>query len=82
MVTDPILSLFSFRHVPENIQDLDAHNMELVNAINDDGRIYLTQTNHDGIIAIRFVAGQFDMQEEDGIIAFQAITDVARTLGK
>ena len=80
IVTDPILSLFSFRHVDPNQSDLDAHNINLVNAINDDGRIYLTQTTHEGQIAIRFVAGQFDMTEQDMEIAFEAITEVARGL--
>ena len=80
IVTDPILSLFSFRHVDASKPDLDAHNIALVNAINDDGRIYLTQTTHEGQIAIRFVAGQFDMAESDLEIAFEAITEVARGL--
>ena len=34
--------------------------LRLVNAINDDGRIYLTQTRVDGRVAIRFQAGQFE----------------------
>jgi aromatic-L-amino-acid decarboxylase len=80
IITDPVLSLFSFRHVNSQKTDLDAHNIALVNAINDDGRIYLTQTTHEGLIAIRFVAGQFDMTERDMEIAFEAITEVARGL--
>ncbi|MFD0916815.1 pyridoxal phosphate-dependent decarboxylase family protein [Pseudahrensia aquimaris] len=78
--TEPVLSLFSFRHTPDGIADLDAHNLALVNAINDDGRIYLTQSVHEGKTVIRFVAGQFDMAEEDIHIAFDAITEVARSL--
>lgn len=78
IVTEPILSLFSFRHVPDKCADLNAHNIELVNAINDDGRIYLTQTLHEGQTAIRFVAGQFDMGERDMEIAFETILEVAR----
>ncbi len=78
IVTEPVLSLFSFRHVPQDCPDINSHNIELVNAINDDGRIYLTQTLHDGNTAIRFVAGQFDMSERDVDIAFDAIIEVAR----
>ena len=81
ITTDPVLSLFSFRHTPDEVRDLDAHNLALINAINDDGRIYLTQTNHEGQFVIRFVAGQFDMRHEDIDIAFEAITEVARNLG-
>jgi len=80
IITEPVLSLFTFRHAPEDIDDLDTHNLNLVNAINDDGRIYLTQTVHEGITIIRFVAGQFDMREEDIDIAFDTITEVARKL--
>ena len=83
IVTAPVLSLFSFRHVPAALAGdaaaLDAHNLALVNAINDDGRIYLTQTEHDGRVAIRFQAGQFDMDERDADVAFDAIVEVART---
>ena len=64
------------------MKDLDQHNIDLVNAINDDGRIYLTQSIHDGHTVIRFVAGQFDMREEDIEIAYQAITEVAASLAK
>src|SRR5690606_22257245 len=47
IVTEPMLSLFTFRHRPDSASesgDIDVHNLALVNAINDDGRIYLTQT--------------------------------------
>jgi len=54
VVTDPILSLFTFRYVPDTDQDLDILNQKLVDAINDDGRIYLTQTIHKGQKVIRF----------------------------
>ena len=56
IVTEPMLSLFSFRHRPAAGEDTDPHNLALVNAINEDGRIYLTQTRVDGRVAIRFQA--------------------------
>jgi len=80
IVTEPILSLFTFRYVRNDVADLDELNLRLVNALNDDGRIYLTQSEHDGVRVIRFVAGQFDMQEQDVDIAFDAITQVAAEL--
>jgi aromatic-L-amino-acid decarboxylase len=76
IVTQPVLSLFSFRH--KGGADADRHNIALVNAINDDGRIYLTQTRVDGRIAIRFQAGQFEMTEADADAAFDVITEIAR----
>ena len=77
IVTEPMLSLFSFRHAPAGVVDLDQHNQNLVNLINDDGRTYLTQTRVDGKLAIRFQAGQFDMREEDADTAFEVIRELA-----
>lgn len=77
LVTHPMLSLFSFRHTPEGIADLDAHNLRLLEAINEDGRIYLTQTKVDGRFAIRFQVGQFDVTESDVDEAFEVITSMA-----
>jgi aromatic-L-amino-acid decarboxylase len=79
IVTEPMLSLFSFRHLGGG-GDLDAHNIALVNAINDDGRIYLTQTRVDGKIAIRFQVGQFEASEADVTMAYDVIVEVASRL--
>lgn len=76
--TKPVLSLFSFRYIPGDDRELNALNQQLVEAINKDGRIYLTQTDHEGQIVIRFVAGQFNMTIEDRDMALEAIVDVAR----
>ena len=75
-----MLSLFSFRHRPPAGDDADEHNLALVNAINDDGRIYLTQTRVDGRVAIRFQAGQFETEERDVDTAFDVITEIAERL--
>ena len=77
VLTQPVLSLFSFRHVPPGVEDLDTHNLALLNAINDDGRIYLTQTKVDGEFAIRFQAGSFDSAQEDVETAYEVITEIA-----
>lgn len=77
LVTEPVLSLFSFRHVPAGVADPDAHNLRLLDAINDDGRIYLTQTKVDGAFAIRFQAGSFNSRREDVDMAYDVITEIA-----
>jgi aromatic-L-amino-acid/L-tryptophan decarboxylase len=76
IVTEPVLSLFTFRHLGEG--DNDARNLALLNAINDDGRIYMTQTRVDGRLVIRFQAGQFEMTEADAETAFDVIVELAR----
>lgn len=79
IASEPCLSLFSFRYVPEAARDLDALNLKLVEAINADGRIYLTQTRLDGKVVIRFQVGQFDCAETDVMSAYDVITEIART---
>lgn len=76
IVTEPFLSLFSFRH--RSAAEPDAHNLELLERINNDGRIYLTQTRVDGAVAIRFQAGQFEMNEADAEAAIRVILELAR----
>ena len=80
IVTEPMLSLFTFRHQARDEGLTDEHNLALVNAINDDGRIYLTQTRVDGRVAIRFQAGQFETTEADVDTAFDVITETAAGL--
>jgi aromatic-L-amino-acid/L-tryptophan decarboxylase len=80
ITTEPMLSLFSFRHEPASVADLNMHNLELVKTINGDGRIYLTQSKLDGKSIIRFQAGSFEMQQGDVEIAYEAITQTARSL--
>ena len=80
IVTDPVLSLFTFRFAPEGTRDLDDLNLRLINAINDDGRIYLTQTRTSDKFVIRFVAGQFDATEADVLTAYDVILEIAQHL--
>jgi aromatic-L-amino-acid decarboxylase len=71
IVTDPILSLFSFR-CPGNDED----QQRLVDALNDDGRIYLTQGSFGGRKIIRFQVGQFDTTRDDVMMARGVIQEV------
>lgn len=60
MITAPRLSLFSFA-----LQEGDKATETLLKRINDDGRIYLTQTHHKGRLVIRVQVGQFDCTRDD-----------------
>ena len=82
IVTEPILSLFTFRYCPKGIVDLDKLNLDLVDKINDDGRIYLTQAVFNGKTVIRFQIGQFDVTESDINNAFEVIKECAISLTK
>lgn len=75
ITTDPILSLFSFR-CPGN----DTMQQRLVDALNDDGRIYLTQGSFQGQKVIRFQVGQFDTTRDDVMMASAVIQEIWETL--
>ena len=80
ITSEPILSLFTFRYAPKDYADLDELNQRLINAINDDGRIYLTQTTLDDKFVIRFQTGQFETTREDVQTAYFVIVELAKTL--
>lgn len=59
IVTEPSLSLFTF------CLATDDATAALLQRINDEGRVYLSQTRHAGVLAIRVQVGQFDCRRED-----------------
>ncbi len=83
IVTPPILSLFTFRYAPPGTSepDRDALNARLVERINDDGRIYLTQTRHGGRFVIRFQVGATQTTRDDVMGARDVIREIAAGLG-
>ncbi len=71
IVTEPILSLFSFRCPGD-----DADQQKLVDALNDDGRIYVTQGMFADRKVIRFQVGQFDTTRDDVMMAHTVIKEI------
>jgi aromatic-L-amino-acid decarboxylase len=80
LTSAPLLSLFSFRYAPREAADLDALNARLVERINDDGRIYLTQSQHEGRFVIRFQVGQTNTSRADVMAAWDVIREIAAEL--
>ncbi|KPQ08331.1 MAG: aromatic-L-amino-acid decarboxylase Ddc [Rhodobacteraceae bacterium HLUCCA12] len=74
IVTDPVLSLFTFRRRGGD----EAAQLALLARINDDGRIYLTQTRIDGALAIRFQAGAMATTAADVEMAYTVLDELAR----
>jgi aromatic-L-amino-acid decarboxylase len=72
ITTEPSLSLFSFA-----LTAGDAATEALLTRINDDGRIYLTQTRHAGRFVIRMQVGQFDCTRDDVMTVLQVLDDLA-----
>ncbi|MCG5525315.1 pyridoxal-dependent decarboxylase [Ectothiorhodospira haloalkaliphila] len=71
IVTHPQLSLFSFA-----LDSGDAATEALLKRINDDGRVYLTQTRHDGRLVIRVQVGQFDCTREDVMCVHEVVKEL------
>ena len=73
VTSKPRLALFTFQYTP-NGQDADAASADLLAAINDEGRVYLTQTTHQGKFVIRVSVGQFDCTREDVMEVLHSLT--------
>jgi aromatic-L-amino-acid/L-tryptophan decarboxylase len=69
ITTEPALSLFTFA-LPS-----DAETEALLTRINDDGRIYLTQTRHGGRYVIRVQVGSFHCTEADVMMIPQVVRE-------
>ena len=74
IVTEPSISLFSFA-----LSAGDAETAHLLDRINDDGRIYLTQTQHLGRYVIRVQVGSFDCTAEDVAMIAQVVAETMET---
>lgn len=70
IVTEPALSLFSFA------LESDAATEALLTRINDDGRVYLTQTRHGSRFVIRVSVGQFDCTRDDVMTVAEAVREL------
>ena len=83
LTSPPNLALLSFRYKPAGIDDdeaLDARNERLLEALNDDGRLYLTQNRLRGRYVIRFAIGQLYTTRAHVLRAFEVIKATARRL--
>ncbi len=83
LVTAPRLALLTFRYRPPDVEgeeSLDRLNERLLHALNDDGRLYLTQTRVQGRYVIRFTIGQRTTTREHVARAWQVIVDTAQRL--
>ncbi len=77
LVTPPMFSLFTFRFAPPG-QDANAATQSLLEQINADGRIYLTQTTHENQFVIRLTIGQFETTQKDVEVAIKVIEELSQ----
>jgi len=82
-VTGPNLALVTFRYRPPGVDDaetLDDLNQRLVEAINADGRTYVTPTRWRGRTVIRACVGQTRTERRHVEESWRAIREVARSM--
>jgi aromatic-L-amino-acid/L-tryptophan decarboxylase len=85
LVTPPRLALLTFRYHPHGLGDeaaLDQLNERLLHTLNDDGRLYLTQTRVRGRYVIRFAIGQLYTTREHVHHAWAVIKETACGLSR
>lgn len=87
LVSPPVLGLLSFRCRPPRLEEggldeaaLDALNRRLIERLNDDGRIYLTQNTVRGRFAIRFSIGQTTTERRHVEEAWAVVRELAQTV--
>lgn len=73
IVTPPSLSLFTFA-----LDAGDAATQAMLERINADGRVYLTQTRHDGRFVIRVQVGPFDCTRADVMTVRDVVAELMR----
>jgi aromatic-L-amino-acid decarboxylase len=77
------LALLNFRYHPRGVDDppaLDRLNERLLEALNDSGRLYLTQNRVKGAYAIRMSIGQTTTERRHVEAAWQRMQETARAL--
>ena len=75
------LALFSFQYAPEG-GDANALTEALLQRVNTDGRVYLTQTTIEGtegqpLYIIRVSVGQFDCTREDVMMVYDVVRELS-----
>jgi aromatic-L-amino-acid/L-tryptophan decarboxylase len=82
LTTPASLALLTFRYRPSGLDEaaLDALNERLLHALNDSGRVYLTQTRTRGRYVIRFAIGQRTTTRRHVQAAWDWIKETARDL--
>ncbi|MEM1203531.1 MAG: aminotransferase class V-fold PLP-dependent enzyme [Acidobacteriota bacterium] len=88
LVTGPNLSLLTFRYMPTSLRsepgapgpEIDELNERLLHELNDDGRIYLTQTKVRGRTVLRVSIGQTRTERRHVEEAWGVIREMARGL--
>jgi aromatic-L-amino-acid decarboxylase len=70
---EPQLSVVPFRHVPAGVRDVDEHNARLVQALQDDGAVWIAPARVDGKVCLRPCIVNYRTTDDD-VCALVALT--------
>ena len=85
LVAPRSLALVTFRYRPRDVKgepEIDRLNERLINALNDSGELYVTQTKVSGRYSIRFNIGQTWTRAEHVKAAWSAIVETTRAVAE
>jgi aromatic-L-amino-acid decarboxylase len=77
LLMEPELSVVPFRHLRQDVADLDEHNRRLAEALQEDGRVYLASAEIDGRAWLRPCFVNYRTTDEDVL----ALVEVVREVG-
>jgi aromatic-L-amino-acid decarboxylase len=78
------LNVVCFRYHPEKIrgiEDLNQLNQQLMYKLNESGKIYITHTKVKGLVTLRMVIAQTNVNESHVMTAWELIESTAKTVG-
>jgi aromatic-L-amino-acid decarboxylase len=78
LLHEPQLSTVCFRHRPPGVEDLDAHNRRLADAVMHDGRVYLAPALLDGATCLRVCFTNFRTRPEHVDELVRVVLELAR----
>ena len=73
ITTPTYLGMFTFAAENDDLTE------KLLTRINDDGRVYLTQTRHEDRLVIRVPIGNFDTTRDDVMMVAEVVRELINT---
>ena len=82
VLAEPRLSIVPFRHVPDGVADLNAHNQALADALQADGRVWIASALIDDDVYLRPCFVNFRTTEEDVLDLVAVAAEVGDRLAR
>jgi aromatic-L-amino-acid/L-tryptophan decarboxylase len=76
----PKLSVVAFRHAPAGVDDVGAHNQRLAEAIQADGRLWMSSALIDDEVWLRPCFVNFRTTEEDVLDVVEVVAEIGERL--